>query len=98
MQQDIERFLNLRNLPARVTTEQAAGYLGLSPHEIPVLVARGLLRPLGHPTPNTVKFFATVTLKELWQDVKWLAKATDALKEHWRIKNAHKKNGEPLSA
>ena len=49
MNQEMERFLNLVNLPARATAEQAAGLLGFAPHEIPILTARGLLKPLGHP-------------------------------------------------
>jgi hypothetical protein len=46
MNQEMERFLNLVNLPAR---RAGAGLLGFSPHEIPILTARGLLKPLGHP-------------------------------------------------
>ena len=90
MQQDIERFLNLRHLPASVTVEQAAGYLGISPHEIPILLARGLLKPLGHPAPNGQKFFLTATLEELRRDEKWFGKARDAIAEFWQNKNARR--------
>jgi hypothetical protein len=62
MNEDIERLLNLRNPPQRLTAEEAAGRLGLSPHEIPILVAKGLLKPLGHPAPNGPKHFLTATL------------------------------------
>ena len=65
-----------------------ARYLGFSAHEIPILVQKRLLTPLGHPAKNNVRYFAAVTLQELRQDVKWLAKATDATSEAWRIKNA----------
>ncbi len=44
MQQDIESFLNLTNTPGRLTAEQAAWFLGFSAHEIPILVAKGLLK------------------------------------------------------
>ena len=44
MNPDLERFLNLRHLPASISAEQAAGYLGISPHEIPILVAKGLIK------------------------------------------------------
>jgi hypothetical protein len=37
-----------------------------------------------------VKFLATVTLTELLEDTKWLARAADTVREHWRIKNARK--------
>lgn len=90
MQQDKERFLNLRTHPARLTAEEAAWYLGFAAHDMPVLVARGLLKPLGHPTENAVKFFALATLEALRMDPKWLARATDAMLEHWRLKNARK--------
>lgn len=65
MNQEMERFLNLVNLPARLTAEQAAGLLGFSPHEIPVLMAKGVLKPLGHPAPNAPKYFLTEAMKEV---------------------------------
>ena len=68
-----EQFLNLKATPARLTAEEAAWYLGFGPHEIPILVAKGLLRPLGRPPANGVKYFATATLVELHRDVKWLS-------------------------
>lgn len=97
MNQEREKFLNLTTPPARLNVEEAAWYLGFAPHDIPVLVAKGLIRPLGHPGDGTVKFFAFVALEELRNDPKWLARATDAMIEHWREKNGRKsKNGERL--
>jgi len=90
MQQDMERFLNLKNLPGRLTKEQAAWFLGFCPEDITILVARGLLRPLGHPAPNGQKFFLTATLEELKRDEKLYGKATDAIVEYWRLKNSRK--------
>jgi hypothetical protein len=87
---DIERFLNLRHLPDRLTATEAAGKLGLSPHEIPILVAKGLLKPLGHPASNGPKFFLTATLKDLERDEKWHTKAADAVQEYWHHKNGRK--------
>jgi hypothetical protein len=90
-----EKFLNLKNAPARVSVEETAWFLGFAPHDIPVLVSNGLLKPLGHPGDNAVKFFAFVTLQELRTDPKWLARATDTMIKHWREKNARKtKKGE----
>jgi|ERR1051326_2387121 hypothetical protein len=34
----------------------------------------GLLKPLGHPARNGAKYFATVTLAELWNDAQWLVR------------------------
>jgi hypothetical protein len=90
MNQDIERFLNLANPPGRLTAEQAAWFLGFSPHEIPILIAKGLLKPLGHPPHNGQKFFLAKTLEELRRDEKWFGKASDAIVEYWRYKNSRK--------
>ena len=90
MQQEKEQFLNLKNAPARLTTEEAAWFLGFAPHEIPVMMAEGLLKPLGHPPRNGPKFFATAELEDRRRDFKWLAKASDAIVAHWQIKNSRK--------
>ncbi|HAB17920.1 MAG TPA: hypothetical protein DCE44_15885 [Verrucomicrobiales bacterium] len=55
-------------------------------------MSRGLLRPLGRPGQNSTKYFATAELLELRHDVKWLARATDAVQERWRLKNRKKGN------
>ena len=67
--------------------------LNCQPHDIPVLVATRLLRPLGHPATNATKYFATREVLELAQDRSWLAKITTTVSEHWRIKNARKAGG-----
>lgn len=85
-----EQFLNLKSSPARLNAEETAWYLGFSPHEIPILVANRLLKPLGRPPPSGTKYFATATLEELRRDVKWLARASDVIVEYWRFKNARK--------
>jgi hypothetical protein len=90
MQQDMERFLNLKQVPARLTIEETAWFLGFSSHDIPILVARGFLRPLGHPAHNGQKFFLAATLDELRRDEKWFSKACDAIVEYWRRKNTRK--------
>jgi hypothetical protein len=85
-----EKFLNLATAPARLSVEETAWYLGFAPHDIPVLVSHALLKPLGHPTNHSVKFFALVNLEEHRSDPKWLARATDVILQHWREKNARK--------
>jgi hypothetical protein len=85
-----EQFLKLATAPARLNAEEAAWYLGFSPHEIPILVAKGLLKPLGHPPSSGTKYFAAATLEDLRRDVKWLARASDAIVEYWKFKNARK--------
>jgi hypothetical protein len=59
---------------------------------VPILVAARLLKPLGNSPPNCVKFFAASELLELVEDLAWLAKATNALNQHWQRRNAAKRN------
>ena len=79
--------MNLQAPPARLTQQQAAWYLGFQFHDIPTLVAAGLLKPLGKPVANGQKYFASVELARLRADTKWLARASDAITAHWRRKN-----------
>jgi hypothetical protein len=92
---DKEQFLNFKTLPARLNAAQAAWYLGFSPHEIPILVTQGLLKPLGRPARNAPKFFASATLEEFRRDVKWLGKACDSISEHWKHRNHRQPRSEP---
>jgi hypothetical protein len=92
MNPDVERFLNLKNLPQRLSPVEAAAMLGLSPHEIPILVSKGLLKPLGHPAPNAPKEFLRAAIVDLERDEKWHGKATDVLQQYWRLKNARKQD------
>lgn len=92
MKEEQQRFLTLLGqLPARLTSEQASWVLNCQPHDVPVLVAAKLLKPLGSPPPNCVKFFATLEVLELAKDRSWLAKLTNALNQHWQQKNQRKK-------
>ena len=93
MKDDQHQFLRLLGqLPARLTAEQAAWVLNCQPHDVPILVAARLLKPLGNPPANSVKFFAALELLEQVKDRTWLAKITNALNQHWQKKNAAKKN------
>jgi hypothetical protein len=64
--------------------------LGFAPHDIPVLVSAGLLKPLGKPAASGTKYFATATLLKLREDINWLVRASDAIVRHWQTKNVHK--------
>ena len=89
----------LGRLPARLTAEQAAWVLNCQPHDVPILVAARLLKPLGNPLPSSVKYYAASELLEQVEDRVWLAKVTNALNQHWQKRNAAKKscqaNGSP---
>ncbi len=80
-------------LPARLTVEQAAWVLNCQPHDVPILVGAGLLKPLGNPPPNGIKFFATSDVLEVSRDRTWLVKATSTVSKHWHTKNARKTPG-----
>jgi hypothetical protein len=95
MRDDQNRFLLLLGqLPARLTAEQAAWVINCQPHDVPILVSARLLKPLGNPPPNGIKFFATTEVLELAKDRAWLAKMTNAVNHHWRNQNARRKSRE----
>ncbi len=92
MKEEQHCFMSLLGgLPARLTVEQAARVLNCQPHDFPILVGSKLLRPLGTPPPNGIKFFATEDVLELSKDRSWLAKVTNTMNQHWHRKNARKK-------
>jgi hypothetical protein len=66
-------------------------------HDVPILVAARLLKPLGNPPPNSVKFFAASELLELAKDRVGLAKVTNAVNQHWQRRNAAKKKQAAVS-
>lgn len=91
MSDDEHRFLSLLgHLPARLTVEQAAWVLNCKPHDVPALVAARLLKPLGNPPPNGIKFFATADVLEHIKDRSWLVKVTNTVNQHWQRKNARR--------
>ena len=92
MNQEKRDFLTLATLPARLGITEAAWYLGFTEHDIPALVSAGLLKPLGHPPASGSKYFSTNELQALRTDARWLAKASDAIVNHWRTKNFGRRN------
>jgi hypothetical protein len=98
MREDQHRFLTLLGqLPARLTAEQAAWMLNCQAHDVPILVATRLLKPLGNPPLNGVKFFSTADVLELSRDRAWLVKMTNAVCQHWQRQNVRRK-GRSVSA
>ncbi len=93
MKEEQHQFLTLVGKPpARLTVEQAAWVLGCQSHDVPVLIACRLLKPLGNPPQNGSKFFSTAEVTEMSKDRAWLAKMTQTISQHWHKKNA-RKNG-----
>jgi hypothetical protein len=92
MSDDQNQFLSLLGqLPARLTVEQAAWVLNCQPHDLPVLIAARLVKPLGNPVSNGIKFFATSEILESAKDRHWLMKVTGTINQHWQKKNQRKK-------
>ena len=87
MNPERKEILNLPVLPGRLTPAEAAWRLGFEPDHITSLVSLGLLKPLGHPAASTIKYFASIEIEALRNDPKWLANATDALRQKWKLKN-----------
>jgi hypothetical protein len=98
MRDDQHKFLMLLGqLPARLTAEQAAWVLNCQPHDMPALVAARLLKPLGNPPANGIKFFATADLLEAVKDRNWLVRVSSTIYQHWHKKNAAARNGQTCS-
>jgi hypothetical protein len=97
MRDEQHRFLMLLGqLPARLTAEQAAWVLNCQVHDIPALVAAKLIKPLGNPPANGIKFFATAELLEASKDRQWLVRVSATIYQHWQKKNARGKLVSPL--
>src|SRR5712671_5790897 len=92
MKQERKDFLTLAVQPARLNIAETAWFLGFTESDIPVLVSAGLLRPLGRPPASGSKYFATAELQSLHNDTRWLAKASDAIVNHWKRKNVGRKS------
>jgi hypothetical protein len=92
MREEQNQFLRLLGqVPARLTAEQTAWVLNCQPHDIPALVAAKLIKPLGNPPANGIKFFATADLLESAKDRNWLVRVSSAIYQHWHKQNALKK-------
>ncbi len=68
------------------------GFRNLRRGDVRILAAARLLKPLGNPPPNSVKYFAAAEVLELGKDRAWLAKVTIALNQHWQKKNSAKRD------
>ena len=93
MREEQSRFLSLLGqLPARLTAEQAGWVLNCQTHDIPALVNARLLKPLGNPSQNSTKYFATADVLEMAKEKTWLVKVTNTISQHWQHQNTRKKN------
>lgn len=92
MKVEKEQFLRLLGrVPMRLTSEQTAWVLNCQAHDIPTLVGARLLKPLGNPPANGIKFFATAEVLELAEDRSWLVRVSATITQHWQKQNAQRK-------
>lgn len=66
-------------------------FLNCQTHDVPILVAARLLKPLGNPAANAIKFFASAELREQAEDRTWLVRVTNAVNQHWQKNNSFKR-------
>lgn len=88
--EEARRLLEMRRLPGRLNAAVSAVLLGFESQDIPILVGRGMLKPLGKPAPNSTKYFSAESILRLMRDEAWLDRATVAVGKHWREKNLRK--------
>lgn len=84
-----QELFNCHRLPARIDAQQAAVLLGFREQpDIQILMRLKLLKPLGAPAQNGVKYFSSSMVMQLAADQEWLHKATAAVQRFWRSKHA----------
>jgi hypothetical protein len=84
-----------KDLSARLLAAQVGKLLNCTLEDVAVLVTAGILKPLGRPNPNAVKFFSAVELIALLADREWLDEATKAIGQFWKRTNARRNNWNP---
>jgi hypothetical protein len=87
----MKRALDRERPPARLNAEQTADLLGFEKDDLALLARAGLLAPLGNPTANAVKYYATVDVAAFSEDRDRLDQATAIIYSRNRSKvEAHK--------
>ena len=91
MSDDQHKFLSLlAQPPARFTAQETAWALNVQLHDIPILIAKRLLKPLGDPAPSGTKWFAASEVLTVSRDEAWLHKATKAIQDSWKRRNGRR--------
>jgi hypothetical protein len=84
-------------LPARLEAKDVAFLLGFSEFDISILIAAGLLKPLGKPAPNAPKLFPRVQIERCAENVDWLNQATRCVAHYWKRKRDRQARGDQVS-
>ena len=80
-----------RWLPACMDAEAAARFFGWPAYFMPLLARAGHLKPLGKPSQNARKWYATVELERLSRDPVWLDRAIRIVDRLVREANGNQK-------
>ena len=84
----MKRALDRERPPARLNGEQTADLLGFEKEDLSLLARAGLLVPLGNPTTNAVKYYATIDVAAFSEDRDRLDQATAIIYSRNRSKFA----------
>ncbi len=90
--------MSQRNLPARLDVQQVAKLLGFTEDDLPILISRRRLVPLGKPAPNARKWFATIDILKRSVDPEFLDNATKEVSLYWKNKNARRTRNQQAAA
>ena len=93
----MKRALDRERPPARLNGEQTADLLGFEKDDLALLARAGLLVPLGNPTANAVKYYATVDVAAFSEDRDRLDQATAIIYARNRSKFEAQKDRSPES-
>ena len=93
----MNRALDRERPPARLNGEQTADLLGFEKDDLALLARAGLLVPLGNPTANAVKYYATVDVAAFSEDRDRLDQATAIIYARNRSKFESQKIRSPES-
>ncbi len=93
----MKRALDRERPPARLNADQTADLLGFEKDDLALLARAGLLVPLGNPTANAVKYYATVDVAAFSEDRDRLDQATAIIYSRNRSKFAAQKVRSPES-
>lgn len=93
----MKRALDRERPPARLNADQTADLLGFEKDDLALLARAGLLVPLGNPTANAVKYYATVDVAAFCDDRDRLDQATAIVYARNRSKVATQRSRSPES-
>lgn len=80
------QFLLRAHPPARLKASEAADLLGFHEDDMAILVRDGLIKALGKPSANAIRYFALSDVVELGQSSERLSEATEAVYSKNRLK------------